>query len=217
MYVKDWMTKSPVYLNSENSINDAYVEMKKGNFHRVPIVDDGKLVGIITETTLADYTPSKATTLSMYEINSLLQKTKCGDIMVKEVVTIYPDALLEEAADKMMVNNITCLPVLDKDTGKLVGIITQKVIFGAFVDLMGYYSHGSRIVVEVPEDTPGILEKISGILASNGISISHLVVYHYNDISIVIRVFDDDAKKIADLLTKNGYKVSDYRVNKLIN
>lgn len=212
MYVKDWMTKNPVVLSADDSIMDAFNEMKKGNFHRIPIVKDGKIIGIITETTLADYTPSKATTLSVYEINSLIQKTKCGDVMVKDVVTIEPEALLEEAADKMMVNNVSCLPVIDKDTKNLVGIITQKIIFGAFVDLMGYYSKGSRVVVEIPKDEPGVMQKISTILADEGINISHLAVYHHDNVSLVVRSYDDDAIKVKDLLESNGYKVADYRV-----
>lgn len=213
MYVKDWMSKDPIYLNVDDSISKAYDIMKEHDFHRIPIMDDGKLVGIITGSTLADYTPSKATTLSIYEINSLLQKTLCKEIMVKDVVTIYPEALLEEAADIMLTNNVTCLPVIDRDTDKLVGIITQKVIFGAFVDLMGYYSKGSRIVVEVIEDIPGIMHNISGILANNSINISHLAVYRYSNVQIVIRVYDEDARKVAEVLESNGYKVTDYRVN----
>lgn len=214
MYVKDWMSKNPVYLTPDDSIMEAFNAMKEGNFHRVPIVDKGKIVGLITETTLADYSPSKATTLSVFEINSLLQKTKCGDIMNKEVITISPDALLEEAADKMLINNVTCLPVVNSETNSLVGIITQRIIFGAFVDLMGYYAEGSRIVVEVKEDAPGILEKIAGILAKANVNISHLAVYHYDNISIVIRVYDKDTNKVVNLLTENGYKVTDYRSNK---
>lgn len=213
MYVKDWMSKDPIYLNVDDSISKAYDIMKEHDFHRIPIMENGKLVGIITGSTLADYTPSKATTLSIYEINSLLQRTLCKEIMVKDVVTIYPEALLEEAADKMLVNNVTCLPVVDRDTDKLVGIITQKVIFGAFVDLMGYYSKGSRIVVEVTEDIPGIMQSIAGILADNSINISHLAVYHYSNVQIVIRVYEEDARRVAEVLESNGYKVTDYRVN----
>lgn len=215
MYVKDWMSKDPISLCKDDSVMDAFSKMKEGNFHRIPIVEDGKCIGLITGTTLSEYMPSKATTLSVFEINSLIQKTKCSDIMIKDVVTIDPDALLEEAADKMMVSHVTCLPVVDKTTEKLVGIITQKIIFGAFVDLMGYYSSGSRIVVEVPKDEPGILEKISGILASNNINISHLAVYRNTEISIVVRVDDTDADKVSKLLTDNGYKVTDSRFHKI--
>ena len=60
MYVKDWMTKEPVCLSPDDSINQAFKAMKDGHFHRVPIVEGKKLVGLITESTLADYSPSKA-------------------------------------------------------------------------------------------------------------------------------------------------------------
>ena len=215
MYVKDWMSKDPVVLSKDDSVMEAFNKMKEGNFHRIPIVENGVCIGLITGTTLSEYMPSKATTLSVFEINSLIQKTKCGDIMVKDVYTIHPDALLEEAADKMMTAHVTCLPVVDPDSNKLVGIITQKIIFGAFIDLMGYYSKGSRIVVEVPKDEPGIMQNISGILAINGINISHLAVYHDTSISIVVRVDDEDVDKVSKLLVDNGYKVTDSRVNKI--
>ena len=211
MYVKDWMTKNPVCLSADDSLMDAFNAMKKGDFHRIPITEDGKIIGLITEKAMAEYTPSKATTLSVYEINSLIQRAKCSDVMVKDVVTIEPEALLEEAANKMMVNHITCLPVVDKDTNIIIGIITQKVIFGAFVDLMGYYSKGSRVVVEVPKDEVGVMAKISTILANNNVNISHLAVYHYDNISIVVRTYEEDANKVANLLTSNGYKVTDVR------
>ena len=83
MYVKDWMSKDPYFLNVDDSISKAYDLMKEHDFHRLPVMDNGKLVGIITGSTLADYSPSKATTLSIYEINSLLQITLCKDIMIK--------------------------------------------------------------------------------------------------------------------------------------
>lgn len=206
MYVKDWMTKNPTCLKPEDSIMEAFRTMKEGKFHRVPIVKDGKLVGLITESDLADYAPSKATTLSVYEINSLLSKTTCSDVMVKNVKTINMDALLEEAADVMNVCGFSCLPVMDDD--KLVGIITQKAIFGAFVELMGYYAKGSRIVVEIKEDAPGILKKISTILYEAGINITHMIVYRYNDVQIVIRNDEIDSNKVAEILRAHGYVVS---------
>lgn len=90
MYVKDWMTKNVVTLNPFDSITDAFDVMKKGNFHRVPICSNGKLVGLITGSTLADFAPSKATTLSVYEINSLLNKTSCKDIMITKCSYYWP-------------------------------------------------------------------------------------------------------------------------------
>jgi len=215
MYVKDWMTKSPVCLKKEDSILDAYSAMEEGNFHRVPIVEDGKVVGLITGSTLKDYAPSKATTLSVFEINSILQKTKCEEIMIKEVITIDPDALVEEAADIMLQHRITCLPVVSKNTGMLVGIITQKVIYAAFIDLIGYNASGSRIVVKIEQDKPGILEDIARILHAENINITHLYVCRKPEMSVVIKTDELDAQEVADLLTQNHYIVSDYRSKKI--
>lgn len=210
MYVKDWMTSDPICLKASDSINLAFKAMKEGQFHRVPIVEGKKLIGLITESTLADYTPSKATTLSIYEMNSILQKTTCGDVMIRNVVTINEDALLEEAADKMNVNGVACLPVVDENN-IVIGIITQKAIFKAFVELMGYYSNGSRIVVEVKKDECGILKDIASIISEAGISITHMNVYRGTEIKIVIRNDETDADKVAALLRANGYYVSDAR------
>ena len=210
MYVKDWMTKEPVCLTREDSINLAFKAMKDGHFHRVPIVEGTKLVGLITESTLSDYTPSKATTLSVFEMNSIIQRTTCGDVMVKDVVTIDQNALLEEAADKMNVNNVACLPVVD-DKNNVIGIITQKAIFGAFVELMGYYSKGSRIVVEVRKDEVGILKNIAGIISEAGINITHMIVYRGAEVNIVIRNDEPDAQKVSELLRAHGYVVTDAR------
>lgn len=213
MYVKDWMTKNPVTLSPKDTITDAFLVMKKGDFHRVPITEGTKLVGLITRSTLSDFAPSKATSLSAYEINSLLNKTTCGEIMRTEVYTISPDALLEEAADKMNVYNVTCLPVVD-DSNNIVGIITQKVIFGAFIDMMGYYSTGSRLVVDVEKDEVGILKKLATVLAEANVNITHFVVTRYDSVHIILRVSDTDDQKVAKLLEDNGFTISDHRSNK---
>ncbi len=213
MYVKDWMTKNVVTLNPFDSITDAFDVMKKGNFHRVPICSNGKLVGLITGSTLADFAPSKATTLSVYEINSLLNKTSCKDIMITNVHTIGPNALLEEAAEKMNEHNITCLPVVEDD-GQIVGIITQKVIFGAFIDLMGYYAKGSRVVIDIDKDEPGILQKLGTVTAQHNINITHFIVTRYSGLQIVIRTDETDDMKVTNILTSNGFIVSDHRTNK---
>ncbi len=211
MYVKDWMTKDPVVLSPNDSITDAFDVMKKGDFHRVPICTNGKLVGLITGSTLADFAPSKATTLSVYEINSLLNKTKCKDIMITDVHCIDPNALLEEAAEMMNIYNVTCLPVVKDEM--IVGIITQKVIFGAFIDLMGYYSKGSRIVIDVPKDEVGILKKMSTVLAESNINITHFIVTRYDGIQLVVKTSDPDDLKVTSILESHGFKVSDHRTN----
>ncbi len=214
MYVKNKMTKNPVTIDKNVTISEALDMFVTNDFHRLPVVDNtNRLIGLITEGVIQANTPSNATSLSIHELNYILNKTNIDSIMIKNVITINPDALLEEAADKMRRHGINCLPVVDA-SHKLLGIITQKDIFGAFIELLGYYEEGTRLVVDVPEDKVGILAKISALLAKEDINITNLAVYRDETVSVVIRVSDVRAEKIRALLEENGYQVTDVRVNK---
>ena len=134
MYIKDQMTRNPYCISPKTTISKALEIMSVNSFHRLPVVDsDYNLLGLITAGMISDKTPSKATSLSIYELNYLLSRTSVEEIMEKDVKTINPDALLEEAASKMRLYDISCLPVVEND--KVVGIITHNDIFKAFIDL----------------------------------------------------------------------------------
>ncbi len=213
MYVKDCMSKNIITVTKEVKISQALDIFASNNFHRLPVIDKhNHLIGLLTESTIQSHTPSKATSLSIHELNYLLSKTSVESIMIKDVITIKPDRLLEEAAELMMNKNISCLPVID-DEELLVGIITQRDIFAAFVDLLGYHDEGSRIVIEIEKDEVGVLAKVAKILADNDISIFHLAVYRKDKVLVVIRVSDVKGHKVAKLLESNGYKITDVLIN----
>lgn len=207
MYVKDNMIPSPITIGPDQSVSDAVDLMSENKLHRIPVVDNsGKLVGLVTESVITSNTPNNASTLSVYELNYLLNKLKITDIMIKDVITIGKDALLEEAATVLRKNDIGCLPVVEEDD-KLIGIITHNDIFTAFIDLLGYNHNGTRYVINIPEDKPGILESIAGILSNEGISISNLAVYN-NSRGIEVVVITHGYEDASDKLAAAGYKVS---------
>ena len=126
MYVKDHMTKEPVTITEDVKISKAVDIMSKGHFHRLPIVDeDGRLIGLITGGLVTEKSGANATSLSIYELNYLLSKTMVKDIMLTDIKTIGPEAFIEEAAQKMLDEGISVLPVVDEDN-QVVGIITEK-------------------------------------------------------------------------------------------
>ena len=150
MYVKNRMTKNPITISPDSTISEVLDLMAQKNVHRLPVVEGDTLIGLLTEGVIQENSPSHASSLSIHEINYLLSKTMVKDIMIRKVITIGPDALLEEAALLMKKNEIGGLPVVVGN--KLVGIITVNDILGAFVDLLGYYQPGSRVVIEVSND-----------------------------------------------------------------
>lgn len=208
MLVKDYMTVEVVTINEETKVLEALDLMKEHDFHRLPVVKNERMVGLVTEEIIRDNSPSTATSLSIHELNYLLTKTTVEDIMNKDVPTINPNDLLEEAATRMRDAKVTVLPVVANEN-QVVGIITDKDIFRAFIDLLGYNNKGSRIVIDIPEDHPGILEDITNILAEANVSINQIAVYRKETFTqIVIQMDSDNTTDIKEILTTSGYTVS---------
>ncbi|MBQ1324009.1 MAG: CBS domain-containing protein [Erysipelotrichaceae bacterium] len=207
MYVKDNMVSGPITIGPDQSVSEAIDLMSENGLHRLPVVDkNGKLAGLITEGVITSNTPNNSTSLSVFELNYLLNKLTIKDIMIKDVITIGKDALLEEAATILRKNDIGCLPVVDEDN-TLIGIITHNDIFTAFIDLLGYNHVGTRYVISVEEDRTGILEDICRVFKEQDVSIANMAVYNSSrgiEIVVIVHGFDD----ITDKLEKAGYKVT---------
>ncbi|MEI5993003.1 CBS and ACT domain-containing protein [Candidatus Enterococcus mansonii] len=207
MSVSDFMTTELIIAQPEMKIFDAVDLMKKNNIHRLPVEKDGKLIGLITEGTIQSAMPSKATSLSVYEVNYLLNKTTVEDVMVKQVQTIKPEASLEDGIFQMRQNNIGVLPVID-ETDKLVGIITNNDIFDAFLKITGYHDGGTRIQLRIPEDHKGILADITKLLADNDFSILTVVVNRKEQETIIeLQIESQQTNQLKTLLKEAGYDV----------
>lgn len=188
-------------------MDEAASLMKKHHFRRLPVVEDGKLVGFFSDRDLMRVSPSPATTLSRYEIRSLLDKINVREIMQKKVLTVQEDATIEEAALIMCNEKVGALPVVSS-VGAVVGIITETDIFRTFVDVMGLQDGKTRLTVEV-DDKVGVVNEISGIFMENGLSIDSLVTCKQPDgrYEIVIRGDIPSVEDIRAKIEAKGYKV----------
>ena len=206
MFVRDYMSINPITVEPNDSIGDALELLKDHSIRRLPVVSKNKLVGLVTETDLLKASPSAATSLSIHEINYLYPKIKIRDIMTREVVTISPDAAIEEAAVIMREKKFGTLVVAEKDN--LVGLITESDLFKAFIDVFGFDRPGERIIVAF-EDKIGELGKLASLIGSLGIFIISLVItYDADDKAyILMRLKTDDREALAKELEKNGYDV----------
>ena len=205
--VIDFMTQNPVTVAPDEKISAVIDLMKYNKIHRTPVVDSNdELVGLITEGMIAS--SNSATSLSIYELNYLLSKTNVRTVMIKHPISVNENALMEEAAEKLLKHDIGCLPVVN-DQNKVTGILTQNDIFKAFLDMLAWKKSGSRIVLGVPEGV-GILEKVMGLFASENVSINSLSVYDLNetDAQILIKTKGVvDPKRINEIFEPAGFKV----------
>jgi acetoin utilization protein AcuB len=172
MYVWYWMTKKIFTVCPDDYLSDAIGLMKEHNIKHLPVLKNDKLKGLISDRDVRQYTPSKATSLDMYELHYILSNTRIKELMTAKVVTTGPDTPLEEAAMIMLDNNIGCLPIVDD--GKVVGIISDNDIFRALVDITGVRHGGNRIYVTL-EDRPGSIRELADIIRKDGFHLQSIL------------------------------------------
>jgi CBS domain-containing protein len=126
--VSDWMTKDVITIAPETSLKEAHDIMNQKHIRRLPVVTQGKVVGIVTLGDIRGAEPSKASSLSVWEMNDLLAKLKVSEIMTRNPATIQQSASIGDAAKIMLEKKFSSLPVVD-ETERLVGIITESDIF----------------------------------------------------------------------------------------
>ena len=207
MKVKHYMTKDVFTVTSDVKITDAVDIMEGNDFHRLPVVENNQFIGLITEELIAKSSPSKVSSLSIYEMNYLFDKVIVKDLMKTDVITISEDIHIEEAALLMNEKDITVLPVINA-ANEIIGIITHKDIFKALIHLTGYQEKGSRIVVETKEDRIGVIAQLSTALSENDVNLSHIFVNRPDDaIEITLQTSGKEPEQVQELIERLGYKV----------
>jgi acetoin utilization protein AcuB len=131
--VRDWMSRDVVTIKSAQTLPEAHELMKRHKIRRLLVLEDEKLVGILTLGDVREASPSDATSLSVFEINYLVARLPVDKIMTRDPLTVSPTIGLNEAAKLMLHHKIGGLPVVQGD--KVVGIITESDIFRAYVRL----------------------------------------------------------------------------------
>ncbi len=209
MRIRDVMTKNPITVDSETLVLDAQKIMKENNIRRLPVVDKGNLVGIVTQHDLLQASPSPATSLSIHELNYLLAKMKVKEVMKKNPLTLTPDTPFEEALRVGQDKKIGSFPVMDK--GKLVGIITESDAVRFVTRALGLREEGSRVTIEGLGGKFGDLEKIIAIANQHRtiiLSMISLPMPEKKDWMIVLRLKTTDPDPIVRDFKKAGLNVT---------
>lgn len=195
-----------VTITPDTLVVDAEKLMEQNRLWMLFVEDEGKLAGYVRKEDVLEALPSRATTLSKHELNYLLAKLKVEKILRKDVPTIGPEAEIEEAAQRMYIDDQPGLAVVDaKNT--LLGYINRSVMLELLVEEMGLLQGGSRIVFEV-EDRTGVIREVSGIIADMGVSIiSTGTFFHDGRRIVVFRVKTDDPAPITKAIADKGYVI----------
>jgi len=197
MNVARWMTKDPVVVESKDTLAAVRLMMDKGSFRRVPVVDGGKLVGIVSDRDLRQHTGT-------------LSRIKVNGAMTTPVVSVTPTTMLEEAANLLVKHKIGALPVVDQD--KLVGIISATDLLRAFAEVLGTTEEGvARIDLSLEGDGSELATVAQLVAEENG---EILGMGTYRDepregrgTVIYLRLRSADANRVARMLTDKNFTV----------
>lgn len=213
MIVKEVMSTNVICASSDTKATEVKNMMTENNVSKLPVVDNGKLVGIVTKNDLLKAEPSSATTLDMFEISYLLSKLTVKKIMNTKVISVGPNEVVEEAARIMVDNKISCLPVVDGDA--LIGIITKSDLFHMFTEMFGAREKGVRVVALV-NDAPGVLAKVAKEISDLNANIISAVTTKQgidNKIMLTIKATGLDEAKMKSIFEDAGFEIQDIRVN----
>jgi acetoin utilization protein AcuB len=196
MLIRQWMTRNPTVIGSAETLAEARRRMDKGNFRRLPVVEGGELVGIITDRDLRQQMGQ-------------LEHTRVDAVMAKPVITVMPDMLLDQAANLLIKHKVGGLPVMDGSG--VVGIITAIDMLRAFAQVLGTAEEGvSRIDLVFSGSTFDLAMIASLVGQSNGEMLG-MGTYEgagdRRDQIFYVRVRAADARRVADMLTENDFTV----------
>ena len=207
LMVRDWMTGNLVTLSPKASVAEALTLCRERRIRHIPIVEEGRLIGIVSDRDLRDASPA----LGDAERASTLQEKRVGDVMTREVSTTVPEESIENVAQEMYELKIGSLPVVaEEDEEKLLGIVTSSDVMRALVTLAGLPEPGCRIEVRAP-NRAGILVEVAGKFQDLGADIFSVLSdpdRRSGNRTMVFQLVSADPSSVMEGLKMAGYEVS---------
>jgi acetoin utilization protein AcuB len=216
LLVRDWMTEHLVTLSPEASVAEALTLCRKRRIRHIPILDEGRLVGIVSDRDLRDASPA----LGDPERARTLQEIRVADVMSREVITVDPLDSIENAAQQMYELKIESLPVVSEGAvagagstvaeEEVLGIVTSSDVMRALVTLAGLPEPGCRIEVSVP-NREGILAEVAGKIRELEVDIVSVLSdpdRRSGQRTMVFQLATADPSSAMQSLKRAGYEVS---------
>jgi acetoin utilization protein AcuB len=166
LLVENWMNPNVITVDADDSMLDATKLLKEHNIRHLPVLEKGKLVGVITDRDLKRAAPSDATALEAHELLYLIANIKVREIMTKNPITVPYNYTIEEAADLLLQARISGMPVVGKD-GDVIGTITQTDLFKVLISLTGVGKKGVQFAFLL-EDRPGSIKDVADVIRAYG-------------------------------------------------
>jgi acetoin utilization protein AcuB len=210
------MTKDPVTVSPDDTLPTASRLMKEKKIRRLPVVDGGRLVGLVTYRNLQEARPSTASTLSVHEALYLISQLRVRDVMRKNPATVSPEDDVLAALVAGHQKGIGSYPVVDQS--RLVGIITATDLFNLVAGLLGARDRHDYVFLmensarlQDPAYLPGLLAALN----REGIALISFFSIPWRDSSetsvVLVKVAPGPGHqpKAVEVLASAGFKIMD--------
>jgi acetoin utilization protein AcuB len=201
LLVENWMNPNVITVDADDSMLDATKLLKEHNIRHLPVLEKGKLVGVVTDRDLKRASPSDATALEAHELLYLIANIKVREIMTRNPITVPYNFTIEEAAEILLQAKISGMPVVDKQ-GDVIGTITQTDLFKVLISLTGVGKKGVQFAFLL-EDRAGSIKEVADIIRSYGGRMASILSSYEKAPEdhryVYIRMYDVDRSKMPQL------------------
>lgn len=215
MLVKERMSKPVTVVEPEMPVVEALQLMKENRIRRTPVVDNGRMVGIVTDKDLLNASPSDVTAMSIWEINYILSQITVGEVMTKDVLTVSESTPIEDAARIMADNKIGGLPVVRDE--EVVGLITESDLFRILLELLGAWEPGIRLTAIFPEKHGGLARLTDAVSEIGGsfVAFSQIAGDSPENWEIMFKVNGIDVEQLISIVEPMAERIVDVRDSRI--
>lgn len=204
MLVQDWMSTHVISIDVNAAMQEAVNLTVDHRINMLPVMEQGKLVGVVTDRDLRRAAPSDTALLDIRAILYHLSRVEIRSIMTPNPVTVPPDFTLEETAEILLKRKISGCPVVDEH-GEVIGIITEADLFKAIISLSGLARRGLQFGFIV-DDRRGSIKEITDIVREYGGRLVSLLTSYEGAPEgkrfLYLRAFDIDRSEVPAMIER---------------
>ena len=212
MIVSNWMQRNPLTITSDTLVSEAKRLLSENNLHALPVVDNGRLRGLVTRANLLKQGHFVLRTQSQDEFSFFVNCIRVRDIMVRNPATVQSCETVEHCLQKGRELGVAQFPVLEAD--RVVGVISAKEIFQLAAHFVGSWEHRNGLTLAPLRLGPGVLGRIVDVAEAAG-ALVHAVYpmgWHEQDDeiaekSVILRFHAPDIAAVVGALEDAGFPV----------
>jgi acetoin utilization protein AcuB len=213
MRISDVMTMNVVSVPSDTSMAEARRIMEAHRLRRLPVIDRGKLVGIVTRDALDRMGPSKLTTFSIHEMSYMLNTMRVEEVMHRDVVTVSPEMYVDDAVNLAQSKGVGMLIAMEE--GRVVGVVTTNDFFYKILNpILGVKIPGTRIYVHHCHEASDI-EKVMAVLRLAKIKVHSLFLINIpefdNSQDLVLHLNAASCPQCLEKIKELGFQITEKR------